>query len=222
MVAAAWRFTRWNGGEVGWSRRDVVVPASSHALIPCTQKKNERGHPSVRGDMGNRIDGVLCSGEAHLAGKRRKSAAEQWAPASNLNGLGARFLEEGKGNERGARGLFIGKKKESNPCFNRRNRAAAFSAETEARSSLEEGDGVTSSRRHIRLTGGSHLAVSAEKKWKGALAAVYAGFCWASAVRARAGGKGRAGPARALLARAGLSNSFFVLFFSVLKTAIAV
>ena len=52
MKTAAWLLTRWNGGEVRMESASLRANSGEVAHADSLHKKNQRGHPSVRGDMG--------------------------------------------------------------------------------------------------------------------------------------------------------------------------
>ena len=157
----------------------------------------------MRRDVGKRGVGAEGAGDVEAHRKTRGTAAEVATPASNPCSLGARIEVRGEGNERGGCGLLIGKKKERNPCFNRRNRAAEFSAVTDTRSSLEvEEEDVTADV----MVGPTGQREKGKKGWRRWEAALLRGLCALGFSRTGIGLAQLAG--RLTQASFGLSNFF--------------
>ena len=88
---------------------------------------------------------------------------------SNLGGLGARFLEEGGGNDGGRAGVLIEHEMASNRGFKRRRWRGGDHGREDAGSSLEEGDEMTSSlASHVADRRVPPVSVWGGKKRRGA------------------------------------------------------
>ena len=124
--------------------------------------------------------------------------------------LGARFDEGWEGKGGGEAGLFIGRRTASNDGLKRRQSRNC--------SCHVFGCGILDWRKMTMMSSSAsawdpYVIGRREKNWARGGGCSRGLASWASAVRTRAGGKGSAGPARALLARAGLSNSLFFCSF---------
>ena len=95
-----------------------------------------------------------------------------------MGGLAARIKRGKEGNGRGARGIFIGQKKEGNRCVNLRNSCGGNLVRDERVQRLEDED----SDVIADVTCGAHLSVFARKKRREARGVRWLFTGWACAV----------------------------------------